>query len=207
MMPAHWLESLRSFDLRELHFGNAGAWSPTRKTAVALVWLGLMLMSGYALLFHLSVTRLQQLHEGQVTLKAAFESRAAQVADLDAYVLQVHRLEAGLSALLKQLPAQPQVPELLDEISQLGQGNGLLVEHIQWLPEVLQTFYAELPLHMTLVGGYHELGLFVSAMASLPRIVTLHDVTLAPINDTGDGQLRMTLLARAYRTHDQGLIP
>ncbi|PAA16137.1 pilus assembly protein PilO [Pseudomonas fragi] len=206
-MPAHWLESLRSFDLRELHFGNAGAWSPTRKTAVALVWLGLMLMSGYALLFHLSVTRLQQLHEGQVTLKAAFDSRAAQVADLDAYVLQVHRLEAGLSALLKQLPAQPQVPELLDEISQLGQGNGLLVEHIQWLPEVLQTFYAELPLHMTLVGGYHELGLFVSAMASLPRIVTLHDVTLAPINDTGDGQLRMTLLARAYRTHDQGLIP
>ena len=207
MMPAHWLESLRSFDLRELHFGNAGAWSPTRKTAVALVWLGLMLMSGYALLLHLSVTRLQQLHEGQITLKAAFESRAAQVADLDAYVLQVHRLEAGLSALLKQLPAQPQVPELLDEISQLGQGNGLLVEHIQWLPEVLQTFYAELPLHMTLVGGYHELGLFVSAMASLPRIVTLHDVTLAPINDTGDGQLRMTLLARAYRTHDQGLIP
>ena len=164
-------------------------------------------MSGYALLLHLSVTRLQQLHEGQVTLKAAFESRAAQVADLDAYVLQVHRLEAGLSALLKQLPAQAQVPELLDEISQLGQGNGLLVEHIQWLPEVLQTFYAELPLHMTLVGGYHELGLFVSAMASLPRIVTLHDVTLAPINDTGDGQLRMTLLARAYRTHDQGLIP
>ena len=207
MMPAHWLESLRSFDLRELHFGNAGAWSPTRKTAVALVWLGLVLMSGYALLLHLSVTRLQQLHEGQVTLKAAFESRAAQVADLDAYVLQVHRLEAGLSALLKQLPAQPQVPELLDEISQLGQGNGLLVEHIQWLPEVLQTFYAELPLHMTLVGGYHELGLFVSAMASLPRIVTLHDVTLAPINGTGDGQLRMTLLARAYRTHDQGLIP
>ena len=206
-MPAHWLESLRSFDLRELHPGNSGAWSPARKTAVALVWLGLVLMSGYALLLHLSVTRLQQLHEGQITLKAAFESRAAQVADLDAYVLQVHRLEAGLSALLKQLPAQPQVPELLDEISQLGQGNGLLVEHIQWLPEVLQTFYAELPLHMTLVGGYHELGLFVSAMASLPRIVTLHDVTLAPINGTGDGQLRMTLLARAYRTHDQGLIP
>lgn len=207
MKPAYWLESLRSFDLRDLHLSNAGAWSPARKTAVALLWLGLVLISGYALLLQVSVTRLQQLHEGQITLKAAFESRAAQVADMDAYVLQVHRLEAGLKALLKQLPAEAQVPELLDEISQLGQGNGLLVEHIQWLPEVLQTFYAELPLHMTLVGGYHELGLFVSAMASLPRIVTLHDVTLAPINGTGDGQLRMTLLARAYRTHDQGLIP
>jgi len=114
--------------------------------------------------------------------------------------MQVHRLEAGFSALLKQLPAQAQVPELLDEISRLGLSNGLLVEHIQWLPEVLQTFYAELPLQMTLVGGYHELGLFVSAMASLPRIVTLHDLSLAPSNGTGDGQLRMTLLAKAYRT-------
>jgi len=114
--------------------------------------------------------------------------------------MQVHRLEAGFSALLKQLPAQAQVPELLDEISRLGLSNGLLVEHIQWLPEVLQTFYAELPLQMTLVGGYHELGLFVSAMASLPRIVTLHDLSLAPSNGTSDGQLRMTLLAKAYRT-------
>ncbi|MEJ3587806.1 type 4a pilus biogenesis protein PilO [Pseudomonas bubulae] len=140
------------------------------------------------------------MHETQTTLKAEFESRVAQVANLDAYVMQVHRLEAGFSALLKQLPAQAQVPELLDEISRLGLSNGLLVEHIQWLPEVLQTFYAELPLQMTLVGGYHELGLFVSAMASLPRIVTLHDLSLAPSNGTSDGQLRMTLLAKAYRT-------
>ena len=109
--------------------------------------------------------------------------------------------------MLKQLPAQAQVPGLLDQVSQLGKANGLLIERIQWLPEVLQPFYAELPLQMTLAGGYHELGLFVSAMASLPRIVTLHDFALAPLNGTGDGQLRMTLLARTYRTHDQGLIP
>ena len=206
-MIAHWLVSLHSFDLRELHLGNSGAWSLTRKTAVALVWSGVLLMLGYVVLLQGPVARLQQLQEMQSTLKTEFESRAAQVADLDAYVMQVHGLEAGFSTLLKQIPARAQVPELLDEVSRLGQTNGLLVEHIQWLPEVIQTFYAELPLHMTLVGGYHELGLFVSAMASLPRMVTLHDVTLAPINSTGDGQLRMTLLARAYRTHDQGLIP
>ena len=200
MIPAHWLVSLRNFDLRELAPGNMGAWSPARKTTVALVWLGLVLVSGHALLLQLPSSRLQQLHETQTTLKAEFESRVAQVANLDAYVMQVHRLEAGFSALLKQLPAQAQVPELLEEISRLGLSNGLLVEHIQWLPEVLQTFYAELPLQMTLVGGYHELGLFVSAMASLPRIVTLHDLSLAPSNGTGDGQLRMTLLAKAYRT-------
>jgi type IV pilus assembly protein PilO len=204
---ADWLMNLRSIDLRELDFASVGAWSSRRKTAVALMWLSLLLVLGYLLFLLSSTTRLQQQAEAQVALKTAFESRVAQVANLDAYVIQLHDLEAAFSAMLKQLPAQAQVPGLLDQVSQLGKANGLVIERIQWLPEVLQPFYAELPLQMTLAGGYHELGLFVSAMASLPRIVTLHDFALAPLNGTGDGQLRMTLLARTYRTHDQGLIP
>ena len=207
MNAALWLQSLRSFDLRELDFGSPGTWSPKRKTAVALAWLGVMFVLGYPLLLQPSVVRLQQQHEAQTKLKAEFEARVAQVANLDAYLKQMQGLEAAFSVLLKQLPAQAQVPGLLDEISRLGHLNGLAIEQIHWLPEVLQPFYAELPLQMTLAGGYHELGLFVSAMASLPRIVTLHDFALAPLNGTGDGQLRMTLLARTYRTHDQGLIP
>jgi len=204
---ADWLMNLRSIDLRELDFASVGAWSSRRKTVVALMWLSLLLVLGYLLFLLSSTTRLQQQAEAQVALKTAFESRVAQVAHLDAYVIQLHDLEAAFSAMLKQLPAQAQVPGLLDQVSQLGKANGLVIERIQWLPEVLQPFYAELPLQMTLAGGYHELGLFVSAMASLPRIVTLHDFALAPLNGTGDGQLRMTLLARTYRTHDQGLIP
>ena len=207
MNAADWLMSLRSIDLRELDFARVGAWSSRRKTAVALMWLSLLLVLGYLLFLLSSTTRLQQQAEAQVALKTAFESRVAQVANLDAYVIQLHDLEAAFSAMLKQLPTQAQVPGLLDQVSQLGKANGLVIERIQWLPEVLQPFYAELPLQMTLAGGYHELGLFVSAMASLPRIVTLHDFAIAPLNGTGDGQLRMTLLARTYRTHDQGLIP
>ena len=207
MNAADWLMNLRSIDLRELDFASVGAWSSRRKTAVALLWLSLLLVLGYLLFLLSSTTRLQQQAEAQVALKTAFESRVAQVANLDAYVIQLHDLEAAFSAMLKQLPTQAQVPGLLDQVSQLGKANGLVIERIQWLPEVLQPFYAELPLQMTLAGGYHELGLFVSAMASLPRIVTLHDFALAPLNGTGDGQLRMTLLARTYRTHDQGLIP
>ena len=207
MNAADWLMNLRSIDLRELDFASVGAWSSRRKTAVALMWLSLLLVLGYLLFLLSSTTRLQQQAEAQVALKTAFESRVAQVANLDAYVIQLHDLEAAFSAMLKQLPAQAQVPGLLDQVSQLGKANGLVIERIQWLPEVLQPFYAELPLQMSLAGGYHELGLFVSAMASLPRIVTLRDFALAPLNGTGDGQLRMTLLARTYRTHDQGLIP
>ena len=206
-MAAQWLHSLRSFDLRELDLGHPGVWSPKRKNLVALAWLGMILALGYPLLLQPSFGRLQLQHEAQARLKTEFESRVAQVANLDAYLKQMQGLEAAFGVLLEQLPAQAQVPGLLDEISRLSHLNGLVVEHIQWLPEVLQPFYAELPLQMTLAGGYHELGLFVSAMASLPRIVTLHDFALAPLNGSGNGQLRMTLLARAYRTHDQGLIP
>ena len=206
-MAAQWLHSLRSFDLRELDLGHPGVWSPKRKNLVALAWLGMILTLGYPLLLQPSFGRLQLQHEAQARLKAEFESRVAQVANLDAYLKQMQGLEAAFGVLLEQLPAQAQVPGLLDEISRLSHLNGLVVEHIQWLPEALQPFYAELPLQMTLAGGYHELGLFVSAMASLPRIVTLHDFALAPLNSSGSGQLRMTLLARAYRTHDQGLIP
>lgn len=206
-MAAQWLHSLRSFDLRELDLGHPGVWSPKRKNLVALAWLCMILALGYPLLLQPSFGRLQLQHEAQTRLKTEFESRVAQVANLDAYLKQMQGLEAAFGVLLEQLPAQAQVPGLLDEISRLSHLNGLVVEHIQWLPEVLQPFYAELPLQMTLAGGYHELGLFVSAMASLPRIVTLHDFALAPLNSSGSGQLRMTLLARAYRTHDQGLIP
>lgn len=206
-MAAHWLVSVRSFDLRELDFGSPGTWSPRRKIAMASAWLGLVLVLGYSLLLEPQVARLQQQQDAQVVLKAEFESRAAQVANLDAYEMQMRELQATFSALLKQLPAQAEVPGLLDEVSRLGMATGLVIEHIQWLPEVLQPFYSELPLQMTLAGGYHDLGLFVSALASLPRIVTLHDFSWAPLNGADGGQLRMTLMARTYRTHDQGLIP
>lgn len=155
MNAADWLMSLRSIDLRELDFASVGAWSSRRKTAVALLWLSLLLVLGYLLFLLSSTTRLQQQAEAQVALKTAFESRVAQVANLDAYVIQLHDLEAAFSAMLKQLPAQAQVPGLLDQVSQLGKANGLVIERIQWLPEVLQPFYAELPLQMTQIGRAH----------------------------------------------------
>ena len=106
-----------------------------------------------------------------------------------------------------QLPRKAEVPGLLDEIARIGLTSGLRIEHIHWLPEVIQSFYTELPLQMSLVGGYHDFGLFVSGLASLPRVVTVQDFTLAALGGSGSEQLRMTLLATTYRTHDQGLVP
>ena len=207
-MTVHWLERLRSVDLRALDVENLGSWSPALKVVVALIWGVVLLGLGYALLLQPPIAQLQLQREAQAALKTAFESKALQVANLDAYLVHMQGLEGLFSILLKQLPSQAEVPGLLDEVSRLGLASGLVIEHIQWSPEVLQPFYADLPLQMTLAGGYHDLGLFVSGLASLPRIVTSHDFELAPFSQAVDGQLRMTLLAKTYRVHDQGgLLP
>ena len=206
-MVAHWLESLRSLDLRELEPGHPGDWSPGRKSVVALALTGAVLLAGYLLQIQAPLTTLQQERAAQVVLKAGFESRASHVSGLDAHMLQIQELENSFRNLMVQLPRQAEVPGLLDEISRIGLTSGLRIEHIHWLPEVLQSFYTELPLQMSLVGGYHDFGLFVSALGSLPRIVTVQDFTLAALGGSGSEQLRMTLLATTYRTHDQGLVP
>ena len=206
-MSAQWLERLRSLDLRELGHGQIGAWSPGRKAVMALAWVVVLLALGYALVLHLPLTQLQQQREAEAALKTEFESTASRSAGLEVYATQVRVLEASFSTLLKRLPGQSEIPGLLDDISRLSLASGLLVEHIEWSPEVLQPFYAELPLHMTLTGSYHALGVFISGLSSLSRIVTAHDFTLAPLGNGADGQLRMTLLARTYRNHDQGMIP
>ena len=206
MRVTQWLERLRGVDLREVDVGDCGGWSSGRKTLMAVLMAVLVVGLGYGLLLQASLSRLEQQHNAQALLKADFEAKAAQVARLDAYMGQMRELQASLDALREQLPIQAQVPSLLEDISRLGLMAGLKIEKIHWLPEVLQPFHAELALRLTLVGGYHELGLFVSEIGRLPRIITLHDFALQPLVPQGS-ELRMNVLAKTYRAHDQGLLP
>lgn len=194
---------LYNLALLGLDLERLGAWSLKRQACAALFLVGGLLALGYAFL-HAPLARLELQRSAEAGLKTEFEAKAAQVASLDSQVLHVRALETSLDTLLKQLPRQAEVPGLLEDVSRLGLVSGLDVEQIQWLPEVLQPFYTELPMQLTLVGGYHDLGLFISGLVSFPRIVTVHDFTLAPLSD---GPLRMTLLAKTYRANDQGLIP
>ena len=203
-MVAQWLARLSHFDLRDLSVERVSNGPLRLKALVALLLVSAVLVMGYGLMLRAPLNQLAQQRDAEVMLHGEFVAKAAQVASLEAQLLSMHELEAAFSDVLKQLPGQAQVPGLLDDMSRLGQTSGLQIEHIQWSPEVLQPFYAELPLKLVLIGGYHDLGHFVSQLAGLPRIVTLHDFTLTPLNESNDGQLRMTLLAKTYRTYDQG---
>jgi type IV pilus assembly protein PilO len=105
-------------------------------------------------------------------------------------------MRESFGAMLRQLPNQTEVADLLVDVSQTGLASGLEFELFQPRSEVPREFYAELPISIRVIGGYHEFGEFISGVAALPRIVTVHDVN---ISRTGDGKLGMNLTAKTYR--------
>jgi type IV pilus assembly protein PilO len=104
--------------------------------------------------------------------------------------------------MLRQLPGKTEVPNLLVDISQTGLAAGLQEKLFQPAGEQSKGFYAELPIKIRLVGNYHEFGTFVSGIAALPRIVTLHDIVITPVSADKAGSydnLTMDVTAKTYR--------
>jgi type IV pilus assembly protein PilO len=131
------------------------------------------------------------------------ETKARKAANLDAYKTQLTQIERSFGTMLGKLPNKTEVPNLLTDISQQGTAAGLDQKLFQPTPQVNKDFYAELPIKMRLTGSFHAIGAFVSGIASLPRIVTLHDVQIAPVGkDKGLDQLQVDLTAKTYRYLD-----
>ena len=205
MSPSRWLEGLRNVDINDLDTSNMGSWPPAIKAIAGVLLMVLVLALGYA--FHLGDLE-DQLHlkrEEETTLKEQFATKARMAANLELYTQQMKEMEVTFGVLLRQLPGDTEVPGLLEDITRTGLGSGLEFEEIKLLPEVAQPFYIELPIQITVTGAYHDLATFVSGVAGLPRIVTLHDFDLAPANPEGGPKLRMSILAKTYRYNDTGV--
>ncbi|TBU97037.1 type 4a pilus biogenesis protein PilO [Phytopseudomonas dryadis] len=201
------LESLRKIDINDLDLNNIGSWPAAVKVIAGVLAVVLVLALGYN--FHLKdlQANLDQKRGEEATLKEQFSSKAFQAANLEAYKEQMKEMEVSFGALLKQLPSDTEVPGLLEDITRTGLGSGLEFEEIRLLPEVTQQFYIELPIQIKVVGAYHDLATFVSGVASLPRIVTLHDFEMVPASADSTSKLRMSILAKTYRYNDKGVQP
>ncbi|MFZ6046058.1 type 4a pilus biogenesis protein PilO [Pseudomonas sp. CR3202] len=199
------LESLRKIDLADLDFNNLGSWPIAVKVISCILLLVVVLALGYN--FHLKdlEAQLDSQRAEEETLKQQFSTKAFQAANLEAYKEQMKEMETSFGALLRQLPSDTEVPGLLEDITRTGLGSGLEFEEIKLLPEVTQQFYIELPIQISVVGGYHDLATFVSGVASLPRIVTLHDFEIKPVSEDSASKLHMSILAKTYRYNDKGL--
>ena len=149
--------------------------------------------------------QLQLKRQEESTLREQFANKVHMSANLELYIQQMKEMENSFGVLLRQLPSDTEVPGLLEDITRTGLGSGLEFEEIKLLPEATQQFYIELPIQIKVVGNYHDLATFVSGVASLPRIVTLHDFELLPSASDSSSTLRMSILAKTYRYNDKGL--
>lgn len=202
------LKSLQEIDFNDIDFNNIGSWPGAVKFIAGTLLLVAVLALGYN--FHLKdlQAELERKQGEEVTLKAQFSKKAFEAANLEAYKEQMQEMELSFGALLKQLPSDTEVPGLLEDITRTGLGSGLEFEEIKLLPEATQQFYIELPIQIKVVGAYHDLATFVSGVASLPRIVTLHDFELVPAKGVeGSSALQMSILAKTYRYNDKGEQP
>jgi type IV pilus assembly protein PilO len=206
MSPSQWFESLRKIDINDLDLNNIGSWPAAAKGLLGGLLMVLVLALGYSFYLKDLEGQLEQAHAGEITLKEQFASKAHLAANLERYAEQMKEMETSFGVLLRQLPSDTEVPGLLEDITRTGLGSGLEFEEIKLLPEVTQQFYIELPIQITVTGAYHDLATFVSGVASLPRIVTLHDFNIEPVVPGNGSKLRMNILAKTYRYNDKGLL-
>ena len=195
----NYLEQLRSLDTNDI-----GRWPLVFRVALIIIIFAAVVGGGvYYFVMKDMVPRLEKAEAEETTLRKEFEKKQGKAANLDAYKEQLAEMRTSFGAMLRQLPGKTEVPNLLVDISQTGLASGLDEKLFQPSNEVRREFYAELPIRIRLTGTYHELGNFVSGIAALPRIVTLHDIKIDAGNENSQNELVMDVTAKTYRYVDE----
>jgi type IV pilus assembly protein PilO len=197
MAFADAVQSLRTIELSDLTFENIGSWPIAVKVIVWVIVLCACLFAGYKYHVVNLEAQLEKSEKREQDLRKEFEKKAFEAANLDAYRQQMVEMEKTFGQLVSQLPSETEVPGLLEDITEKGLDAGLDFESIALQKEKSAEFYVELPISINVSGGYHDLGGFVSGIAALPRIVTLHDFSVKPTGVSGN--LKMSILAKTYR--------
>lgn len=195
---------MSSINLSELTLDNVGQWPLPVKLGsvlgVALLIIGL----GYWLLIKSSFEQLDNLEAQETSLRSDFETKQRQAVNLQAYRNQLALMNERFGTMLKLLPAKNEMPGLLEEISKTGIASGLKFELFAPQAEVKHDFYVELPIKITVVGTYMQLATFLSRVAEMSRIVTLHEFSIAGVSSkdsktVSEDELVMNITAKIYR--------
>ena len=196
------LDQLNDFDINDIDFTRMGVWPLVGKAIFCCVLLGIVIGASYFLFVKDLNVQHERISKEEGTLKKSFETKAFQAANLVAYREQMAEMEKSFGALIRQLPGDTEVPGLLEDIDEKGITSGLQITSIDLQPEKTAEFYIELPISINVTGTYHDMGSFVSGVAAMPRIVTLHEYQIK--KSKGGDLLDMTILAKTYRYKDQG---
>ena len=190
-------QQLKNLDLAELDVESIGVWPLPVRAFLLIVAFCLVLAGAYYFYIKDLGVELSAAQDQEEKLKVTFEEKAFQAANLQVYRQQMADVEKLFGALLAQLPSDTEVPGLLEDITELGNGASLNITSITLQPERATEFYVELPIKIVAEGAYHDVGAFVSGIAGLPRIVTLHDYSLT--SDDKSSMQSLEIEARTYR--------
>jgi type IV pilus assembly protein PilO len=193
------VNELKTFDWQNINDPDSiGVWPMPVKLLLATALFGAVLAGGYYFQIKTLQASLAAVTAAEAGLRTDLETKAVFAANLDAYRQQMAEMEESFGALLSQLPARTEVPGLLEDLEFTGLGSGLDFRSRQLEAEVTQEYYVELPIRIEVVGGYHDFGQFVSGVAGLSRIVTLHDFAITA-NEDNRADLNMVITAKTYR--------
>ncbi|GAA0793770.1 type 4a pilus biogenesis protein PilO [Marinobacterium sediminicola] len=191
--------AFQGFDVNNVDINQAGNWPIGVKVVVYLLVFAVVVGAGVHFFIKDKHVAVEREISKEREHKQEYQTKAFQVASLDALRKQMADVEGRFAELLKQLPTDKEVPGLLEDITEIGQAAGLEFTLIQLEPERKEQFYVELPIRIMVQGNYHQMGEFVSGVAAIKRIVTLHDFSLSP---EAGGRLSMEISAKTYRYDD-----
>lgn len=183
-------------EMNDLDPEEMAIWPFEVKVVVALFVALLLASVGYFVMIKDKLPILEQAHKTEQDLKRSYRSKYAIAANMQAYQQQLDQLKQDFATMLKSLPTSNETPGLLDDITFVGTSAGLTFKQLNWQQENPKEFYAELPIQISVTGSYHQFGQFLSDIAGLPRIVTVHDFEI----QSEGTSLNLQLQAKTYRT-------
>jgi len=197
------LEELQSLDVNDV-----GRWPLAFRVAViVIVFIAVSFAGVWFTIVKDKAPQLTRAEAAEQELRVTFENKQRKAANYDAYKAQLSQIEQSFGTMLRQLPGETEIPSLIVDISQTGLASGLQEKLFQPQAEMPKDFYAEKPIKIRLSGGYHEMAKFVSGVAALPRIVTLHDIVITPEEQGVYDSLSLEVTAQTYRYIEEADTP
>ncbi len=193
-----YIEKLREFDINDVDWDRVGVWPLPGRIFLFVLAVIVILVGCHFLIVSDKNTQLKSAKSKEQTLRKSFETKAYDAANLERYRIQMQEMEESFSALVDRLPSDTEVPGLIEDIDDKGVESRLAIQSIDLQGEQATEFHIELPIKISVTGGYHEFGAFVSGVAGMPRIVTLHDFSISE-NSKESGLLTMEVTAKTYR--------
>jgi type IV pilus assembly protein PilO len=197
------LEQLKGFDVNNIDFEKIGVWPLPAKIIVIVI----LVVTVFCLAYYLKISDLNvslaTAQAKEVTLKETYKNKSFEAANLDAYRAQMEEMNSTFTSLLSRLPSKTEVPGLLEDIGARGTESGLTINGVTIEQEKTAEYYIEVPIKINVDGGYHDIGGFVSGVAGMPRIVTLHDFNITKQKDSNVLNMQISAKTYRYKTQEQ----